>query len=75
MGRGKKSTWMPRGRKFTNPAAKERALINRGWQIGMLCAAAVLHDDPELDFSNERIHQLLMDCDTLMYSMTRETDD
>ena len=76
MGKGKgRAQWMPRARKITSPEARERALINRGWQIGMLCAAAVLHDDPELDFSNEKIHQLVMDCDTLMYSIARDTDD
>lgn len=75
MGRRRGSGWMPRSRKVVNTTSRDRALINRGWQIGMLCAGAVLHDDPELDLSNERIHQIIMDCDTLMYSMAKDTDD
>lgn len=72
---GKVTQWRPRSRAIPNQAKKDERMINKGWILGILTAAAVLNDDEEFNLSNERLQKFIIDCDVLMYSMNQKLDD
>ena len=71
----RRNTWMPTARQI--PKARnlnrDNDMMNKGWQLGLLSAAAVLND--VFDFSNEDMARFMKDCDVLMESMNRQIDD
>ena len=53
--------------------AKRSHIMNDGYQMGLLVAAAVLGD--KYDYSGEELGEFIKSCDVLMYSITQEVDD
>ena len=68
-----RNNWRPRAKAMPTPEAKANNLMNKGWQVGLLCSAAVLND--KFDFTDEQIAEFMKSCDVLMYSMVRGVDD
>lgn len=72
----RKNTWRPTAKQYGKlQRNRDQRTTNNGYVIGLLCAAAVLHDDMDFDFDGDQLQKLIIDCDTLMYSMTNEMDD
>lgn len=65
-----RNNWRPRAKVMPTTANN---LMNKGWQVGLLCSAAVLND--KFDFTDEQIAEFMKACDVLMYSMVRGMDD
>ena len=72
---GKVTQWRPRARAVPNRDKQNERMMNKGWILGILTAAAVLNDDEEFNLSNERLQKFIIDCDVLMYSMNQKLDD
>ena len=71
----KASAWRPRANTIVNSKVRDEAMMNRGWIVGILSAVAVLNDDEEFNFTNEKLQRFIIDCDTLMYSIAHSMDD
>lgn len=69
-----RNTWRPTARPPRSRNQNARA-VNQGWILGLQCAVAVLNDDNDFCFTNEKLQQFLVDCDTLMYSMNNGIDN